>query len=50
LEALEKQRKEIEAELAELGVKPDHLDAEIEKLRDEIDAGLAEAEGLLRGD
>ena len=49
LESLEKQRAEIEAELAEMGVKPDELDSEIEKLRGEIEAGLSEAERLLRG-
>lgn len=48
LESLEKQRKEIVAELAELGVKPDQLDQEIERLKSEIEAGLSEAEGLLR--
>ena len=50
LESLEKQRAEIEAELAELGVKPDELDAEIERLKGVIEAGLGEAERLLRGD
>ena len=48
LESLEKQRKEIEAELAELGVKPENLDAEIERLKSEIEAGLSEAEKLLQ--
>ena len=48
MESLEKQRAEIEAELTELGVKPENLDAEIERLRGEIEAGLAEAERLLR--
>ena len=49
LESLNKQKAEIYAELAELGVKPEGLDAEIERLKVEIDAGLAEAERLLRG-
>ena len=47
LESLNKQRAEIEAELKVLGVKPEDLDREIERLKAEIEAGLAEAEGLL---
>ena len=31
-----------------MGVKPDELDAEIERLKGEIEAGLSEAEKLLR--
>lgn len=48
LESLEKQKAEIVAELNTLGVKPENLDAEIERLSAEIEAGLSEAEGLLR--
>lgn len=50
LESLNKQRKEIEAELKALGVKPENLDAEIERLDKEIREGLVEAERLLRGE
>lgn len=50
LEQLGKQEAEIVAELTALGVTPDGLDAEIERLRREVEAGLAEAERLLNGD
>ena len=50
LEQLSKQEDEIVAELAALGVIPDQLDEEIERLRREVEAGLAEAERLLSGD
>lgn len=48
LESLEKQRAEVVAELKQLGVKPDQLNQEIERLKGEIEAGLGEAEELLR--
>ncbi len=50
LEGLNRQEAEIVAELAEMGVTPENLDAEIKSLREKVDAGLAEAEKLLRGE
>lgn len=47
LEALSKQQSELEAECAELGVELDGLDAEIERVRTEAAAKLAEAADLL---
>jgi chromosome segregation ATPase len=44
-----KQRDEIIAQLAELGVTPEGLDAEIARLDQEIAENLARAEELLRG-
>ena len=49
LETYTKQRDEIVAQLAELGVTPDNLEAEILKLDGEIEEGLTRAEELLRG-
>lgn len=50
LDALNKQRAEIESELRmDYGIEVGGLDAEIERLRGEIEGGLAEAEGLLNG-
>lgn len=45
----EKQRDEIIAQLAELGVTPENVDAEIARLDKEIVENLARAEQLLRG-
>lgn len=47
LEQLQAQQTQVECELATLGVTPDGLDAEIERLRAEIAQGLADAEQLL---
>ena len=47
LQMVEQRQAEIEAELGQLGVKPDELDAEIARLRGELEAKLAEAEGLI---
>lgn len=49
LEQLEKQRAEILAQLAELGVSEESLPGEIERLEREIAEALAEAEQLLNG-
>ncbi len=49
LESLEKQRQEIEAELATLGVAPADLENEIAQLEKEIEANLQQAEVLLSG-
>lgn len=46
-ETYEKQKQEIIAQLAELGVTPENLDAEIQRLDTEIQQGLAKAEELL---
>lgn len=48
LESYTKQRDEVIKEMADLGVTPETVDAEIEKLDAEIEAGLAKAEELLR--
>ncbi|PTM58911.1 hypothetical protein [Desmospora activa] len=47
LEDLERQEKEILAELKELGVEPEQLDEEITKLEREIEQGLQDAWALL---
>ena len=47
LETYTKQQEELIAQLGQLGVKPENLDAEIAKLDQEIAANLAEAEKLL---
>ena len=44
-----KQKDEVVAQMAELGVTPETVDAEITKLDQEITDGLAKAEELLRG-
>jgi len=44
-----KQRDDIVAQMAELGVTPETVDNEIERLEQEIEADLAKAEELLRG-
>ncbi len=49
LEMYAKQRDEEVSKLAELGVTPDTLDAEIERLEQEIATGLEQAENLLKG-
>lgn len=46
-ETYEKQKQELIAQLAELQVAPENLDAEIARLESEIQQGLAKAEGLL---
>lgn len=50
LEVFTKRQQEIEAQLKELGVAPENIDAEIAKLDQEIEANLSQAEALLRGD
>lgn len=47
LESLEKQEADIHRQLAELGVKPENLDAEIETLKATIAEQLTKAEALL---
>ena len=47
-ETYEKQKQEIIAQLAELKVVPENLDAEIQRLENEIQQGLAKAEELLK--
>lgn len=47
LESLQKQEQEIHRQLAELGVDPENLDAEIERLKAEIAEQLSKAESLL---
>ena len=49
LESYTKQRDEVVAEMAELGVTPETVDAEIARLDAEVEADLAKAEELLRG-
>ncbi len=49
LESYTKQKDEVVAQMAELGVTPETVDAEITKLDQEIVDGLAKAEELLRG-
>lgn len=49
LQTYEKQRDEIVGQMAELGVTPETVDGEIERLGQEIEADLARAEELLRG-
>ena len=49
LESLQRQEAEIHAELAELGVSPGDLEAEIQRVRETVEQGLAEAERLLQG-
>lgn len=44
-----KQRDDIVAQMAELGVTPETVDNEIERLEQEIEADLAKAEELLKG-
>lgn len=48
-DALAKQRQELEAEAAALGVRPDQLEVEIARLESEAAAALVEAERLLAG-
>ena len=49
LESYTRQKDEVVAQMAELGVTPETVDAEITKLDQEITDGLAKAEELLRG-
>jgi|LSQX01.1.fsa_nt_gb chromosome segregation ATPase len=49
LQTYEKQRDEVVAQMAELGVTPETVDAEIERLDKEIEDGLRRAEELLKG-
>ena len=44
---IEQRQREIGAELETLGVKPEDLDAEIARLKAELESTLAEAEGLI---
>jgi len=44
-----RQRDEVVKEMSELGVTPETVDAEIERLDQEIEEGLRQAEELLRG-
>ena len=48
LESLEKQESEIHAQLRELGVEPENLDAEIERLKAEVAEKLNQAEAFLQ--
>ncbi|MDE5412891.1 hypothetical protein [Alkalihalobacterium chitinilyticum] len=47
LEELENQQKRLLDELEELGVKPENLEAEIKKLEEEIERGLAETKAII---
>lgn len=47
LESLQKQEEEIHRQLAELGVEPENLEAEIEALKTTIAEQLSKAEALL---
>ena len=49
LESYTKQRDEVVKEMAELGVTPETVDAEIARLDAEVEADLSKAEELLRG-
>jgi chromosome segregation ATPase len=49
LDVYTKQKEELVKQLAEMGVTPETLDAEIAKLDQEIAAGLGQAETLLKG-
>ena len=49
LQTYEKQRDEVVAQMAEMGVTPETVEAEIERLDKEIEEGLQQAEELLRG-
>jgi len=49
LQTYEKQRDEVVTEMAEFGVTPETVDAEIERLDKEIEDGLRQAEELLGG-
>ena len=49
LESYTKQRDEVVKEMAGLGVTPETVDAEIERLDKEIEESLKQAEELLRG-
>jgi chromosome segregation ATPase len=49
LESYTRQRDEIVAQMAELGVTPETVDNEIERLEQEIEESLKQAEELLKG-
>lgn len=49
LETYTKRKEELVAQLAELGVTPETVDAEIARLDAEIEENLTKAEALLRG-
>lgn len=49
IESYTKQKEDIIAQLMELGVAPENLDSEIERLEREIDNSLSRAEELLQG-
>lgn len=49
LETYTKRKEELVAQLAELGVTPETVDAEIARLDAEIEKNLTKAEALLRG-
>ena len=49
LESYTRQKDEVVAQMAEMGVTPETVDAEITKLDQEITDNLAKAEELLRG-
>ncbi len=49
LESYTKQRDEVVKEMAGLGVTPETVDVEIERLDTEIEEGLKQAEELLKG-
>ena len=48
LQTYEKQRDEVVAQMAEMGVTPETVEAEIERLGKEIEEGLQQAEELLK--
>ena len=48
LESLQKQEAEIHNQLREMGVEPENLDAEIERLKAEVAEKLNQAEALLQ--
>lgn len=50
LEELKKQEKQYLDELSEMGIEPENLEAEIERLRLEIDKDLKEANALIPHD
>ena len=50
LQTYTQQKDEVVKEMAGLGVKPEDVEAEIEKLEGEIQDGLSRAETLVRGE
>ncbi|MDP4181377.1 MAG: hypothetical protein Q8942_09825 [Bacillota bacterium] len=50
MEQLNKQKQDVLKELEELGVKPDELEAEIERLKNDIEIMITEANKMLPSD